>query len=229
MSFRDESDTPAQVLSAKACHAPRRARPLGRCDARVGDGQCTFEAMAVEVRPYRELQPDEIEEWERLVRKAHPPGELRLGSDLRWSDLDAETDYLIRFRDHDDELRACAWVTKRTVTISDQEMRVAGIRGVITDPDYRRRGYGRAVMRGAHELMGSFPDCEFALLFSSVMAMPFYEYLGWRVVHGPVTCDQPGGRINYTETLPTAPVMALALRQSAELPSGPVHVRGFPW
>jgi GNAT superfamily N-acetyltransferase len=165
--------------------------------------------MAVEVRPYRELQPDERGEWDRLVRKAHPPGEVRLGSDLRWADLDAETDYLIQFRE-DDELRACAWVTRRTVTISDQEMCVAGIRGAITDPDYRRRGYGRAVMQRAHRLMRSFPDCEFALLFSSVMAVPFYETLGWRMVRESVTCEQPSGRIDYTEALPTAPVMALA-------------------
>jgi aminoglycoside 2'-N-acetyltransferase I len=183
--------------------------------------------MAVEVRLYRELQRGEIEEWERLARKAEPPGEVRLGSDLRWADLDAETDYLIRFRE-DGELRACAWVTRRTVAISDQEVQVAGVRGVVTDPDHRRRGYGRAVMERAHALMGSFADCDFALLFSSVMAVPFYESLGWRALDGSVTCEQPGGRIDYTDALPTAPVMALALRP-ADLPSGPIDVLGLPW
>ena len=182
----------------------------------------------VEVRPYGGLRPDEIEEWERLVRKAYPPGEKRLGSDLRWADLDAEADSLIRLRD-DGELRACAWVTRRTVAISDQELHVAGIRGVVTDPEHRRQGYGRAVMQRAQELMRSFTDCEFALLFSSVMAVPFYESLGWRPVREPVTCEQPGGRIDYTEALPTAPVMALALRDDRDLPCGPVHVDGFPW
>lgn len=184
--------------------------------------------MPVDVRPYRELEPDEVAEWERLVRKAHPPGEVRLGSDLRWADLDAKTDYLIRCHE-DADLRACAWATKRTVTVSDHELRVAGIRGVVTDPDYRRRGCGRAVMERAHELMRSFADCEVALLFSSVMAVPFYESLGWRTVDGPVTCEQPGARIDYTEALPTAPVMALALRHAAGLPFGPIHVQGFPW
>src|SRR5437764_261780 len=125
--------------------------------------------MAVEVKAYRELKPDEIEEWERLVRKAYPPDEARLGSDLRWADLDPETDYLIRVRE-DGELRACAWITRRTVSISGQEMRVAGIRGLVTDPDQRRRGYGHALMERAHELMRSCADCDFALLFSSVMA-----------------------------------------------------------
>lgn len=187
-----------------------------------------FRVMRIEVRPYREVEPPELDEWERLVAKAHPPREVRLVSDLRWAELDADTDYLIRLWD-DDELRACAWVTQRLVSVSGRETRVAGIRGVVTDPDHRRRGYGRAVMEQAQDLMRSLAGVEFALLFSSVMAVPFYESLGWCAIRGPVTCDQPSGRINYTEALPTAPVMVLRLRASAELPVGPVDVQGFPW
>jgi aminoglycoside 2'-N-acetyltransferase I len=190
----------------------------------------TYTLLAVQVgaRPYRDVEPNDLEEWKQLARRAHPPGAVRLGSDLHWADLDPETDYLIRVWD-DDELRACGWVTQRTVSVAGHETAVAGIRGVVTDPDHRRRGYGRAVMEKAHEVMRSFADVEFALLFSSVMAVPFYEDLGWRTIHGPVTCDQPGGRIDYTETLPTAPVMVLGLRPLADLPRGPVAVRGLPW
>jgi GNAT superfamily N-acetyltransferase len=188
----------------------------------------TFVAMSIVVRPYRDLEPEELEKWQRLVKKAYPPGEARLGSDLRWAELDSATDYLIRLWD-EEELRACAWVTRRTVSVSGRETRVAGIRGVVTDPDHRRRGYGRAVMERAQELMRSFADCEFALLFSSVMAVPFYENLGWHAIRGPVVCDQPSCPIDYTEALPTAPVMVLGLRQSAEWPTGPVDVRGLPW
>jgi GNAT superfamily N-acetyltransferase len=184
--------------------------------------------MSIDVRAYRDLEPEEIEEWERLVEKADPPGEVRLGSDIRWAELAPETDYLIRLWD-EGELRACAWVTQRTVSVSGRETPVAGIRGVVTDPDQRRRGYGRAVMERAQELMRPFADCEFAVLFSSVMAVPFYEDLGWRATRGPVTCDQPGGPIDYTEALPTAPVMVLGLRPSADLPDGPIDVRGLPW
>lgn len=183
--------------------------------------------MSLDVRPYRDLRPEEIEEWKQLANKAHSPGEVRLGSDLRWADLNPETDYLVRLRE--DALRACAWVTQRTISAAGRESPVAGVRGVVTDPDHRRRGHGRAVMERAHELMRSFPDCEFALLFSSVMAVPFYEDLGWRALRGPIVCDQPGGPINYTETLPTAPVMVLDLRPSAHLPHGRIDVRGLPW
>jgi GNAT superfamily N-acetyltransferase len=147
--------------------------------------------MVVDVKRYRDLQSAEIEEWKRLVEKAHPAGEVRLGQDLLWADLDAETDYLIRLRD-DDALLACAWVTRRTISVADREMRVAGVRGVTTDPERRRHGHGRAIMERAHVLMRSFADCGFALLFSSVMAVPFYESLGWHAVAAPVICDQPG-------------------------------------
>jgi GNAT superfamily N-acetyltransferase len=188
-----------------------------------------LDIVTVEVKPYRDLRPDEIEEWSRLARRARTPGGERLGSDLRWAELDAETDVLVRLRE-DEVLRACAWVTKKVVLISGRETSVAGIRGVVTDPDRRRRGYGRQVMNKAHELMRAFPECGLALLFSSVMAVPFYESLGWREVDGPVTCEQPGGRIDYTEKLPsTAPVMALALRGPRDLPSGRIDVQGRPW
>ncbi len=184
--------------------------------------------MRIAVRPYRELERPELDEWKLLAAKAHPPGQPRLGADLRWADLNAETDYLVRLWD-DDELRSCAWVTQRVVRLSGRKTRVAGVRGVATDPDHRRRGYGRAVMEEAHDVMRSFADVKLALLFSSVMAVSFYERLGWRAIRGPVTCDQPGGRIDYTETLPTAPVMVLTLRPSARLPTGSVDVDGLPW
>lgn len=184
--------------------------------------------MSVDVKRYRDVTRVEMEQVEQLARRVHPPGEPRLGSDLRWADLDTETDFLIRLRAEGD-LRACAWVTQQVVSTAGRELRVAGIRGVMTDPGHRRRGYGRAVMERAHELMHSLEACDVALLFSSVMAVPFYESLGWQAIPGPVTCEQPGGAINYTETLPTAPVMVLALRERAVLPAGPVRLHGFPW
>jgi aminoglycoside 2'-N-acetyltransferase I len=181
------------------------------------------------VKRVRDVQPAELDEWRRLVERVHLPGEPRLGSDLRWADVNDETDYFVRARENG-ELRASAWVTKQTVSVAGEQTTVAGIRGVLTDPDHRRRGYGRAVVEKAQELMRSYGDCDVALLFSSEMAVPLYESLGWLRVEGPVTCEQPGGRITYTDTLPpTAPVMALLLRMHAELPRGPIDLHGLPW
>jgi hypothetical protein len=84
-------------------------------------------------------------------------------------------------------------------------------------------------MRRAHELIRSRSDCEFALLFSSMVAVPFHERLGWRAIPGPVRCDQPEGRISYTERIPNAPVMVLMSRTEDEPPRGAIDVRGLPW
>jgi GNAT superfamily N-acetyltransferase len=100
---------------------------------------------------------------------------------------------------------------------------------VMTDPERRRHGYGRTVMARAHEVIRSLEDCEFALLFASVMAVPFYKELGWRVVSGPVFCEQPTGVVDYTQLLPTAPVMVLTRSPGDPLPKSPIDVRGLPW
>jgi hypothetical protein len=47
--------------------------------------------MRIDVRPYRDLDPTDLEECKRLANAAHPPDEVRLGSDLRWAELDPET------------------------------------------------------------------------------------------------------------------------------------------
>ena len=183
--------------------------------------------MRVDVRQFRDVEASEMDEWQRLWRRVHPPDEIRLGADLRWADLEP-TDYFIRLWD-DDDLRACAWVTRRTIAVAGQHTVAAGVRGVMTDPAYRRRGFGRLVMERAHEVMRACPDCEFGLLFSSVMAVPFYEVLGWRTVRGPVRCEQPEGAIDYTRRLPTAPVMVLMKDPASQPPSGPIDVGGLPW
>jgi GNAT superfamily N-acetyltransferase len=176
---------------------------------------------------FADVTADEMEEWRRLQARAHPAGEERLGGELAWAKLEP-TDYFIRLH-ADGDLRACAWLTRRAVVVDEREAEVAGVRGVMTDPGYRRRGFGRIVMERAHDLIRSLDDCEFALLFSSVMAVPFYESLGWHAVYGPVTCDQPGGRINYTERLPTALVMVRMKEDHTPPPSGAIDVLGLPW
>jgi hypothetical protein len=68
---------------------------------------------------------------------------------------------------------------------------------------------------------------ELALLFSSEMGVPLYTSLGWRFVAGPVVCAQPQGTLNWTEELPSKPVLALAC--NGHVPQGAIDVRGLPW
>ena len=184
-------------------------------------------AVRLDVCEFANATTEETDAWRRLQARVYPPDQERIGADLQWAKREP-TDYFIRLWAEGD-LRACAWLTRRAIAVGGRENLVAGVRGVMTDPAYRRLGLGRTVMERTHELMRSLADCDFGLLFSSVMAVPFYESLGWLAVDGPVVCDQPGGRINYTERLPMAPVMVRMTDPQIPPPSGAIDVMGPPW
>jgi GNAT superfamily N-acetyltransferase len=97
-----------------------------------------------------------------------------------------------------------------------------------THPDHRRLGFGRAAMARATRFIWEQVRPDMALLLSSEMAVPFYRSLGWKVLPGPVHCEQPGGRINYSERLPRAPAMVL-LPGDGEPPKGPIDLSGLPF
>ena len=120
--------------------------------------------MRVEVLAYPTLPSRQLDEWRTLRYRVHPRGVSELGSDLSWAPLDESTDQLVGLWDGS-ALRSCAWITKRTIAVDERRVRVAGVRGVMTDPARRRRGY---------------------------VAVPFYVRLGWRAVTGPVFCEQRG-------------------------------------
>src|SRR5262245_48530991 len=99
--------------------------------------------------------------------------------------------------------------------------RVGCIRGVHTDPAHRRRGYGRELMQKAEAFAWRELSPALLMLHSSVMAVPFYESLGWRAIEGPVYCAQPAGPLNVTEHLPRNPIMVV-MPPGHPLPRGPV-------
>jgi GNAT superfamily N-acetyltransferase len=193
----------------------------------TNDGRRREEAR-VEVARFALLTEPDMTEWRRLHSHVYPPGgPPALGSDLQWAPLDPETDWSVRLWAAG-ELRACGWVTERTVTLDGRDTRAAGVRGVMTHPAYRRLGFGRAVMAHVHELVDGF-GVPLALLFSSTMAASFYATLGWQTVTVPVICAQPAGRITYTTVIPPdAPVM-IRLRDEAAMPRAFIDVRGLPW
>jgi hypothetical protein len=83
-------------------------------------------------------------------------------------------------------------------------------------------------MRRAEEHIWREVRPALAMLYSSVMAVPFYESLGWRAIPGPVFCEQPGGTINVTELLPNNPIMVL-VPDGTPLPEGVVDLCGLPF
>jgi len=64
---------------------------------------------------------------------------------------------------------------------------------------------------------------EFGLLVCEEDVVPFYERLGWQVVEGPLTFDQPGGQATWP-----AVVMVLPCGGKA-WPEGMIDLCGLPW
>ncbi len=186
--------------------------------------------MRVDLRRWRDLSQEERRRCDVLELAVHgPPKERRTrpAGQLVWAPIDPEADHVVLVWEGDD-LVSSVLIGMRDVVIDGRRTRVACIRGMRTDPAHRRRGFGKAAMERAAEFIWNELRPEMGMLLSSEMAVPLYQGLGWKIVTGPVYCDQPTGRINYSERLPNAPAMVL-LPEDGEAPTGPIDLCGLPF
>jgi GNAT superfamily N-acetyltransferase len=186
--------------------------------------------MDVSLRPVTNLvgglSPDECRELSDLFTRCFGPPESRTPHPLVISP-DEDTRYIVRVW-QDGLLVSGLWITERTILVDGQPTRIAAIRGVRTDPAYRRRGLASAAMRAAADFIWSELRPDLAMLLSSEMAVPFYESLGWQIIARPVYFDQPTGKQDLCEVLPERPAMVL-LPAGRELPRGAVDLCGLPF
>src|SRR5919198_1684591 len=82
----------------------------------------------------------------------------------------------------------------RVIQVGDLRVPVGGLSGVMTLPDWRGRGYARAVVASAAAFVGVWLWAPFAVVLCSLECTAFYESLGWRKANAPISCEQPGGR-----------------------------------
>jgi GNAT superfamily N-acetyltransferase len=184
----------------------------------------------VDLRRWRELTAAERREFGDLQTAVHGPPAARRrlpGARFAWAPIEPDGDRVVRVRAAG-RLVSALVVTQRTIRVGGVPARAAGVRGVVTHPAYRRRGFGRAAMERAAAFIWQEVRPDLALLLSSAMAVPFYRSLGWAVLPGPVSCAQPEGTVSYTEAFPELPAMALA-PPGRPLPAGPVDLCGPPW
>jgi GNAT superfamily N-acetyltransferase len=114
-------------------------------------------------------------------------------------------------------------IFERTISVGGQMLRVSGVGGVMTLPEWRQRGLASVTLRRAAEFMRDELHVDFALLLCRDEVAPVYTKLGWEFVTGPTTFGQPGGRATY-------PRQTMVLRFSPlAWPQGPIDLRGLPW
>lgn len=119
---------------------------------------------------------------------------------------------------------ATAGLLFRDGTVDEEPVRIGGISGVMTAPNMQGKGFGKAVMLHAHQILMSDHLVGFGLLFCEPKNIPFYKKLGWHVFDGIVTVEQPSGLSAYTIMTP----MARAVHGGAPQ-GGTINVHGLPW
>lgn len=114
-------------------------------------------------------------------------------------------------------------IVERTGTVNGQPVKLGGIGGVATLPEYRRQGYARFALETASTFMRGGLGVEFGLLICDHKMVPYYGKLGWQLVEGPMQFDQPQGKVTFAD-----PVMILPCNQHA-WPPGVIDLCGPPW
>jgi GNAT superfamily N-acetyltransferase len=114
-------------------------------------------------------------------------------------------------------------ILQRTISAGQELLRVGGICGVVTVPEYRGRGIATALLDESVAFIKKRLSLPFALLTCNLRLEPFYERLGWRTVNGPTVFTQPNG-VRTCKGLTM--VLECGLRP---WPEGPVDLLGLPW
>jgi len=114
-------------------------------------------------------------------------------------------------------------ILERVGRVAGQPVRLGGIGNVIALPAWRGRGFTSRAMRRAAAFMCQELGVEFGLLVCEEDVVSFYERLGWQVVEGPLTFDQPGGKATW-------PAVAMVLPCGEKgWPEGMIDLCGKPW
>jgi GNAT superfamily N-acetyltransferase len=114
-------------------------------------------------------------------------------------------------------------LVKHIVRVGEAMVPVAGFGGVLTHPKHRGAGFARAAMDEAARWAARELDTAFGMLFCREAVQPWYEGLGWSLVHDAVWIDQPQGTI-----VSPFPVMVKGFGE-ASWPAGVVRLGSLPW
>lgn len=120
-------------------------------------------------------------------------------------------------------LAAHVGIVDRTVLAGAEKIRVGGIGGVATRPEFRGLGLASLAMQRAANFMSGEYAADAGLLMCGAEMLPFYQGLGWLPINDPMIFDQPSGKMpneGQTCRLPC---------NRADWPVGTVDLCGYPW
>ncbi len=138
--------------------------------------------MHVEVKSRSAFGPEDRAALEALSAAVYPPEVIATspGRDVTW----APPQHSIFVHDDAGHLVAHVGVVTREVTLDGTVVRVGGIGGVSTHPDYRSRGYAAAGIQRAVDFFIEDPSIAFALLVCQRNVAPYYARTRLAAVRG---------------------------------------------
>ena len=109
------------------------------------------------------------------------------------------------------------------VEVESRTVRVCGVGGVTTRPEYQRQHLAQALLARALEWGREKDGAEFGFLFCFPRLVPFYQRQDWQLLDTRVTAHQSIGDKEI-------PFSAMILPLAGEAwPAGTVHLRSLPW
>jgi aminoglycoside 2'-N-acetyltransferase I len=168
----------------------------------------------VEIKSVKNLSPEEQDEVYQLLTIVY---EADI-STWTWSQDDWRL--LVRMNDR---IVSHVAITERICLVDGQPVKVGGIGGVGTHPEWRKQGLASLAMRKTADFLVKTLKVDFGVLFCANELVPYYQRLGWRTIDSPVFFGEEG------EKMPCdCPVMYLP-GTKPYWPWGEVNIRGRLW
>jgi aminoglycoside 2'-N-acetyltransferase I len=169
---------------------------------------------SVNIKAVKNLTPEEQDEVYRLLSVVY---EADI-STWTWSQDDWRVWVQV-----DHRIVAHVAITERTCLVNRQPVKVGGIGGVGTHPDWRKQGLASLAMQKTADFLVHQLKADFGVLFCANEMVPYYQRLGWRMIDSPVYFEEEGEKM-----LCDCPVMYLPGTQPY-WPWGEVEIGGRLW
>jgi aminoglycoside 2'-N-acetyltransferase I len=112
---------------------------------------------------------------------------------------------------------------RREAKWNERKIRIGGIGGVLTHPQFRRRGLASVALNAAIQTLKDERATDFALLCCEPHNAAFYANRGWKPFNGELYAEQPGGRVRFDAMMP----MVFYLKRAPH--EGTIDLCGLPW
>ena len=148
----------------------------------------------------------------------------QLVATLPWANISfAHPDFRVLVEEETQGVVCHIGLTRREATWNERKVRIGGIGGVLTHPDFRRRGLASVALNAAIATLKDERATDFALLFCEPHNVAFYANRGWKEFIGEVYAEQPAGHARFDVMTP----MVFYLKRAPH--EGEIDLCGLPW